>query len=155
MISSATIVVLRDSRNSSYQLKEVHLMNTKQKIHHAKMAKWAALIKEQSDSGLNVRQWCSQEGYSIHAYNYWKHLLKEEAMKSVSLPEIVPLQQPIIPEQPLPAPLCMQTPNSLDSRNSCISASPLSVSFGDIQINIGPSASDDAIVSIIKAVRHV
>ena len=130
-------------------------MNAKQKIHQAKMAKWAVLIKEQSDSGLTVPQWCSQKGYTIHAYNYWKHLLKEEALKSVSLPEIVPLQQPLITEQQLPASLCVPTPDSPDLRNSCISASPLSVSFGDIQISIGPSASDDAIASIIKAVRHV
>ncbi|SDB13385.1 hypothetical protein SAMN02910263_00611 [Butyrivibrio sp. INlla16] len=78
-------------------------MNTKQKIHQAKMAKWAVIIKEQSDSGLTVRQWCNEKGYTIHAYNYWKHLLKEEALKSISLPEIVPLQQPETDMLQLPA----------------------------------------------------
>ena len=31
-------------------------MNAKQKIHQAKMAKWAALIKDQTESGLTIRQ---------------------------------------------------------------------------------------------------
>lgn len=146
---------MRDSRNSSHQLKEVHPMNTKQKIHQAKMAKWAVLFKEQSDSGLTVRQWCNEKGYTIHAYNYWKHLLKEEALKSISLPEIVPLQQPETDMLQLPASHYPTGPDMPDSRKSCLTSSTLSVSFGDIQINIGPSASDDAIASIIKAVRHV
>lgn len=129
-------------------------MNTTQKIHQAKLAKWAILIKEQSDSGLTVKQWCSQKGYTLHTYNYWKHLLKEEALKNVSLPEIVPLQQPIPAEAPI-APCHVSKTDPHDSRKSCITASPLSVSLGDIHISIGPSVSDDVIVGIIKAVRHV
>ena len=130
-------------------------MNTKQKIHQAKMAKWAVLIKEQSDSGLTIRQWCAEKGYTLHAYNYWKHLLKEEAIKSLSLPEIVPIQQPESVELSLPVSHHSTESDIPDSRKSCLPTSPLSVSFGDIQINIGPSASDDAVASIIKAVRHV
>ena len=130
-------------------------MNTKQKIHQAKLAKWAVLIKDQSDSGLTVRQWCAEKGYTLHAYNYWKHLLKEEALKSISLPEIVQLQQSDQGKPELPVTNFSPEPDIPDSRKSCPVSSSLSVSLGDIQINIGPSASDDAIASIIKAVRHV
>ena len=130
-------------------------MNTKQKIHQAKLAKWAVLIKDQSDSGLTVRQWCAEKGYTLHAYNYWKHLLKEEALKSISLPEIVQLQQSDQGKPELPVTNFSPEPDIPDSRKSCPVSSSLSVSFGDIQINIGPSASDDVIASIIKAVRHV
>ena len=134
-------------------------MNAKQKIHQAKMAKWAALIKEQSESGMTVRQWCEKSGYSLHAYNYWKHILKEVALKNVSLPEIVPLGPSSIispttsPQTGLPETLPL---NSRDLRESCIvtSASPVSISIGDIHIEIGPNASDDVISNIIKAVRH-
>mgnify|MGYP006988896409 CR=1 FL=1 len=119
------------------------------------MSKWAVLIKDQSDSGLTVRQWCAEKGYTLHAYNYWKHLLKEEALKSISLPEIVQLQQSDQDKPELPVTNFSPDPDIPDSRKSCPVSSSLSVSFGDIQINIGPSASDDAIASIIKAVRHV
>lgn len=130
-------------------------MNTKQKIHQAKMAKWAVLVKEQSDSGLTIPQWCQEKGYSIHAYNYWKHLLKEEALKNVSLPEIVPLQQPMATEQSISVSACAPSPDLPDSRKSCTVISPVSVSLGDIHISIGSSVSDDIIAGIIKAVRHV
>lgn len=53
-------------------------MNAKQKFHQAKLNQWIGLFKEQADSGPAVRQWCEENNYSIHTYNYWKHILKEE-----------------------------------------------------------------------------
>jgi hypothetical protein len=133
-------------------------MDTKSKIHQAKLAKWAALIKEQSESNLTVKEWCQQNSYTIHAYNYWKHLLKEEAVKSM-MPDIVPIAE--IPQTSLPS--VAPSPSSLinlpciashDSRNTIATSSPISISLGDIRIEIGSKASDDVITSIIKAVRH-
>ena len=53
-------------------------MNTKQKLHQAYFAKWAVHFQEQASSGLTVKQWCVENNFSIHTYNYWKHLLKLE-----------------------------------------------------------------------------
>jgi len=33
----------------------------------------ASRFSEQKSSGLSARQWCAQNGFSIYAYNYWKH----------------------------------------------------------------------------------
>ena len=134
-------------------------MNAKQKIHQAKMAKWVALIKEQSESGLTIKQWCEQSGYTLHAYNYWKHILKEAALNNVSLPEIVPLAPPSIVSPAITSPSILtesRLPNSRDLRESCnaMTASAVSISLGDIHIEIGSNASDDVISGIIKAVRH-
>ena len=52
-------------------------MNTTKKLQQAKLDQWAVLCKEQSESGLTVKQWCEQNGYTIHTYNYWKHRLKK------------------------------------------------------------------------------
>ena len=132
-------------------------MNAKQKIHQAKMAKWAALIKDQAESGLTIRQWCNQTGYTFHAYNYWKHLLKETALKDVTLPEIVPLSPPSVITPSLPAPTHnVEVPSHdlRELRESTKVISPVSISLGDIHIEIGSNASDDVISGIIKAVRH-
>ena len=45
-------------------------MNTTKKLQQAKLDQWTVLCKEQSESGLTVRQWCEQNGYTIHTYNY-------------------------------------------------------------------------------------
>ena len=66
------------------------------------MTKWAVLIKDQKDSGLTIMQWCDQRQVSFHAYNYWKHILKESVVDSV-LPDIVPISQPLVTSSNHPA----------------------------------------------------
>lgn len=122
------------------------------------MTKWAALIKEQKDSCLTIRQWCDQKNVSFHAYNYWKHILKESVVDSV-MPDIVPISQPLVPSSncEMILPESGESLNSLNLLNSRIlpdTTTPVSISLGDVHIEIGASASDDVIANIIKAVRH-
>ncbi|SEP94720.1 IS66 family insertion sequence element accessory protein TnpA [Butyrivibrio sp. TB] len=127
-------------------------MNAKQKIYQATMTKWAALIKDQKDSGLTIRQWCDQKNVSFHAYNYWKHILKKSVVDSV-MPDIVLISQPLVQSSNCE----MILPESGESHNSRIlpdTTTPVSISLGDVHIEIGASASDDVIANIIKAVRH-
>ncbi len=125
-------------------------MNAKQKLHQAKMTKWAALIRQQMESGLPIREWCIQNNQSFHAYNYWKHLLKENMIDSV-VPDIVPITPStgIIPSQPSSI---VATP-SHNSYSQMVST-PVSISLGDVHIEIGSNATDEVISNIIKAVRH-
>ena len=137
-------------------------MNAKQKLHQAKMTKWAALIRQQMESGLPIREWCIQNNQSFHAYNYWKHLLKETMIDSV-VPDIVPITPStgIIPSQPssivaTPSHDLSELRNSPDLHNSYsqMVSTPVSISLGYVHIEIGSNATDEVISNIIKAVRH-
>ena len=117
-------------------------MNTTKKLQQAKLDQWAVLCKEQSQSGLTIRQWYDQNGYTIHTYNYWKHRLKESYVDSV-LPDIVPI-----------AP---QVPASLhelrDSSESCIN-NTISVSLYGVSVTLDSSDSDEMLCRIITALHH-
>ncbi len=128
-------------------------MNAKQKLHSAKLTRWATLFKEQASSGLTVKAWCMEHDISIHTYNYWKHQLKMECLDSL-LPsdhEIVPLTTPIITAATsgLLCPNDMLR-NSRDSRDY----DSISISCGNVQITIGPSVSEEKLLALLKAVRH-
>lgn len=121
-------------------------MSTKQKIRKANLSKWAELIQDQQASGLTIKSWCDQNNVSFHAYNYWKHILKEEYVNSI-LPEIVPIPKPdAIPVR--------EDNTQLELRDSYNTPQAITVSIGDIRIEIGSTASDKMITSIIKAVRY-
>ena len=121
-------------------------MNPNQKIHQANLAKWSSLFQEQADSGLTIKEWCSQNSISIHAFYYWKRIAKEAYVNSI-MPEIVPLQID---------PTCQPAnPELYKLRESSPEKStPVTISIGDIHIEIGAAASDEMISGIIKAVRH-
>jgi hypothetical protein len=77
-------------------------MSAKQKLHQVRLNEWTARFKEQKANGLTVRQWCDQNQLSIHTYNYWKHVLKEELVDQM-LPDIVPVTLPVPASSDLPA----------------------------------------------------
>ena len=92
-------------------------------------------------------------GYTIHTFYYWKRLLKEEALQNISVPEIVPLVQPpspVLQGESLPLNLC----NSHKLHELETPSQNITVSFGDIRIEIGKNAPDDIIANIIKAMRN-
>ena len=132
-------------------------MNTKQKLHQANLAKWTAIFQEQADSGLTVKQFCSDHALSIHAYNYWKHMAKEAYVESI-LPEIVPITSSIsdpISIDEHPAHSSCELRESRDSSEiKSSSTETVSVMIRDIKIEIGSSAPDEMITKIIKAVRY-
>ena len=137
-------------------------MNTTQKLHQAKLDQWAVLCKEQSQSGLTVKQWCEHNGYSIHTYNYWKHRLKENYVDSL-LPEIVPISPstPVATEDQYfsNALTSVATQGSdvlSDSRKSpeSCNTNPISIFLGDVRISLDASASDEMLCRIIRALRH-
>lgn len=65
-------------------------MTAKQKIHQARLQEWAENLADQKAQGLTNKEWCEQHNVSIHIYNYWKKLLKENYVDQV-IPEIVPV----------------------------------------------------------------
>lgn len=115
-------------------------MNAKQKLHQQNLAMWNDRFQDQAQSGLSVKKWCILNNISIHAYNYWKHIAKEEYLDSI-LPDIVPPAAPSdsLPDYSLETPSgvnpILPTPYSSDSRNS---RNKLEMSFGDIHIEFGP-----------------
>lgn len=126
-------------------------MNAKQKLHQSNLALWVSRFQDQKASGLSVKSWCLENNISMYAYNYWKHIAKEEYIDSI-LPDIVPVASSdtlvSIPQTTTSLPSLYS--ESRDSHNS----NSIRISIDDIHIEIGPNASDELLTSIIKAVRH-
>jgi len=122
-------------------------MNSKQKLHQIHLNEWAARFSDQKSSGLTVRQWCEQNNFSIHTYNYWKHVLKEELASQI-LPDIVPVPLPEIQTQTL----------SVPAANSCLTNRPIrataKLTINDLSIEFDSDISEDFLRTIIKAVRY-
>ena len=126
-------------------------MNARQKLHQLHLQEWTARLAEQKASGLTVRQWCDQNNYSIHTYNYWKHILKEQVADQL-LPDIVPLSLP----ESLPACSDSSLPVHADLTNRTIRAncSTVKLTVNDIVIEAGIDIPEDFLCRLIKAVRY-
>ena len=134
-------------------------MNAKQAFRQANLTKWTTIFQEQKSSGLTVKEWCAQNDISHHAFYYWKRLAKEAYVQTV-MPEIVPISidnsLPITSDEVISTTTDRQPDldNSRITQKTQVESLPLSLTLGDIRIDIGSGALDDVISNIIKAVRH-
>ena len=152
-------------------------MSINQKIHDAKLAHWLSLFQEKNKSGLTVNDWCAKNGISTHTYYYWKRVAKNAYAES-TLPEIFPLDIDAITSSQTTPPSDPDSCNLHELQNSqnlCNShnlhnlhnlnnlhnfselpklSDTVSVSFNDVRIEIGSSASNEVILKIIEVLRH-
>lgn len=125
-------------------------MKANSKLHQAKLQQWAALISDQNASGLKIKDWCTANGVSFHAYNYWKHILKQQVVDQV-IPDIVPIslsQASItvpagnhdIPDRAI----CANRTNPADVR----------MSINGISFELESSVPESFLISLLRAVRY-
>ena len=137
---------MRNSRNSNYSLGGIsHERQDEDSSTPSKRMDYP--LSEQKASGLTVKQWCEQNHLSVHAYNYWKHLVKEYLSRRV-LPDIVPLAFPNSERTSVPTesstPVCM-------IRTIRTTAT---ITINGITITVDSGISEDFLHTLIKAVRH-
>ncbi len=126
---------------------EGYLMNAKQKLHQAHLREWAVRFTDQKASGLTVRQWCEQNQLSIHKYNYWKHMLKEEVVDQM-LPDIVPVAFPVstcASDHPVRANRAIRATSTNTNVKLCIDG---------VSVEIDPAVPEDFLRTLVRAVHY-
>lgn len=48
--------------------------------HEILKSKWDDLIREQSKSGLSIREWCRRNDMSHGKFYYWQRIIREESL---------------------------------------------------------------------------
>lgn len=48
--------------------------------HEINKSQWQELIREQSESGLSIREWCRRHNMSHGKFYYWQRVIREEAL---------------------------------------------------------------------------
>ena len=121
-------------------------MNVSQVTHQVKLDRWATILKEQSSSGLTIKDWCSQNNIPRDQFFYWKRKLKESVLES-TLPDIGPVTLPV-PESGCPTCTTFATPKIPDTEFLA------RITIQDVSIELGSGATEQLISGIIKAVRN-
>lgn len=139
-------------------------MNANAKLHQLHLEQWTARFRDQAASGLSVKDWCTQNNFTIHNYYYWKRVLKEEYVDSV-LPDIVPILQPAVndtqqfPVTPPSASAPVSNDQSLFTKDlhnlyNSLNYNSIHISCRDFSIDLGTDVSSDVLSKVLKAVRH-
>lgn len=109
-------------------------------VKELRLAQWAGIIKEQKQSGLTVKDWCSQNGITKDAYYYWQQKLRKEVYAAIK------------PQEPIFAPV----PNEVMLQQSAISepgnVSSLTLRKGKVTVEISDCVFNQDIITLIREV---
>lgn len=86
-------------------------MHTKEMASEYRLARWAGIMRERRESGLNVRAFCRKAGFHENVYYYWQRKLREAAHTQIVQSPPVPCFAEVRVESPpaLPQPPERQT----------------------------------------------
>lgn len=78
-------------------------------ISQVRSNNWIQLIHARQESGLTVKDWCSQNNVSLHAYYYWLRKLRKQALQEAGItsapaepsgtPQLVKVPEPLVASQ--------------------------------------------------------
>ena len=85
-------------------------MNTSAIAKEYRLSHWAGIIRERTESGLSIRDYCKQAGFHENIYFYWQRKLREATCRefvkiesetlipTTSFAEVKLAQQPLLPQ---------------------------------------------------------
>lgn len=125
-------------------------MNARQKLHQVHLNEWVTRFAEQKAAGLTNKEYCELHHISIHSYNYWKRVLKEQVVDHM-LPDIVPVTLPsTIPN----AATSIPTQSFTHNRANCTNRTTNQLTINGIAIELASDVSEEFLRTLIKAVRY-
>lgn len=108
--------------------------------HEVDAGRWAALIKERTDSGMTIREWCREKNIKESQYYYWLKILRRDESATAQR------DSGVMPFVELPA-VCQ-------GRGEAHGRAAAVIRKGDIFIEITDSVSAGFIAKILEAVSH-
>ena len=101
--------------------------------HHS----WAFMVQEQSNSGLSIRDWCSQNNISTKTFYYRRKLVRSELLQAAS-----PVFAELVP------------PEGCSVSSSDGFRPQLTISIKDAVIGIDQGTPKHLLASVLEVVRN-
>ena len=105
-------------------------MDTREIAVEYRLAHWAGIVKERSESGLTIRDYCKDLGIHENAYYYWLKKLRKAACDGIS--EIgnrtCSMTSPIFAEVKLPEQSALSPFGGVQQSHICVEAAGVRIS---------------------------
>ena len=105
-------------------------------VTQVRLNNWAGIFHARKESGLTIKDWCSQNNVSLNAYYYWLRKLRKQTLQETGITSA--------PQNPVATPQLVKIPDQLLASQSVISDEgiALRIRHGSDLIEVGNQASD-------------
>lgn len=112
-------------------------MGSRDIARNIKLKQWGDIIRECQDSGMKIKDWCSENNVSKDKYYYWRSQLRDVCVESLPMVQNTATLVQIPMETMIPAPVDKPTGG-------------LNISIGSIDIRVDTDSSLDLLKSVLQ-----
>ena len=121
-------------------------MDTSLTVRNMRRQSWALMLREQSASGLSIKDWCEQNNLSTKAFYYRRRQVQSMILDSVEEPRFTELVMPA------------QTERNTDLKpniSAAIAFTPqLMISTGDLIIGVSQDTPRQLLSDVLQVIRN-
>ena len=121
-------------------------MDTSLTVKNMRRQSWALMLREQSASGLSIKDWCEQNNLSTKAFYYRRRQVQSMILDSVEEPRFTELVMPA------------QTERNTDLKpniSAAIAFTPqLMISTGDLIIGVSQDTPRQLLSDVLQVIRN-
>jgi len=128
-------------------------MSLNELTKQVRLRQWADDINNRLNSGMRVRQWCSEQGISQKTYYYRLRRVREEAIAKVPGKQLARTEKDIFSEVDNSSPVSFAeiTCNKYDGN----ATSAITVHFGNSVLEINNVAEQETIIKTLIALKSI
>ena len=122
-------------------------MDTSLTVRNIRRQSWASMLREQSASGLSVKDWCEQNHLSTKSFYYRRRQVQSMLLDSVGEPRFTEL---VMPEHAGP-----DTDRKPYNTSSAFAFTPqLMISTGDLMIGVSQDTPRQLLADVLQVIRN-
>ena len=121
-------------------------MDTSLTVRNMRRQSWALMLREQSASGLSVKDWCEQNNLSTKSFYYRRKQVQSMVLDSVDESRFTELVMPAQTEQ---------NTNLKQNTSAAIAFTPqLMISTGDLIIGVSQDTPSQLLSDVLQVIRN-
>lgn len=139
----------------------------RKEIHEIRLREWEKLFEDYRASGLSQRQWCEQHNLKLRAFQYWQHLLREEALTKAEQSSNKSTMVPVAAESPHQDQFVEITPQIdrvpikvpdkpvAETINDIPQPAPeIKIEFGNYKVFVKSCDSEDILKMVLRSLKN-
>lgn len=121
-------------------------MDTSLTVRTLRRQSWALMLREQSASGLSVKDWCAQNNLSTKSFYYRRRQVQSMILKSA--------REPRFTELVMPGPSELNTDLRPNVSSGIAFTPQLIISTGDLTIGVSQDTPSQLLTDVLQVIRN-
>jgi len=123
-------------------------MNTREMASEYRLSHWARILRDRSESGLSVKEYCKSAGFHENSFYYWQRKLREAAFEHMTEVQTGSCEMNLC--APSFAEVRLKEPTAGPALPETTQANQITVTLGELRITTDSTYPTDKLAELLR-----